>query len=114
VKRLHGSARHYHLKRRYGLGADEVLVMLQAQGGLCLICRRHITVQTAHVDHDHATEKVRGILCFGCNGGMGQFGDDPKALVRAAAYLLRSTSSRIPVEVLWTEGLTRAHYGPAS
>jgi Recombination endonuclease VII len=88
--------------------------MVEAQGSACLICRRQITVATAHVDHDHASGKVRGILCFACNGGMGQFGDDPEVLVRAARYLLAATGSPIPVEVLWTEGLTEARYGTAS
>jgi hypothetical protein len=114
IKRRHGTTRHYHLKRRYGLGADEVLAMLEAQGSACLICRRQMTVETAHVDHDHVSGRVRGMLCFGCNGGMGQFSDDPDVLVRAARYLLAANGSRIPVEVLWTERLTAAHYGTAS
>jgi peptide methionine sulfoxide reductase MsrB len=114
VKRRHGTTRHYHLKRRYGIGADDVLAMLETQGSACLICRRQLSVATAHVDHDHATGKVRGILCFACNGGMGQFGDDPEVLMRAARYLLAATRSPVPVEVLWTDRLTRAHYGTAS
>jgi len=114
IKRRHGTTRHYHLKRRYGLGADEVLSLLEGQGSPCLVCRRPITVETAHVDHDHVTGIVRGILCFGCNGGMGQFRDEPEVLVSAARYLLAASGSRIPVEVLWTERLTKAHYGTAS
>lgn len=107
VKRRHGTTRHYHLKRRYGLGADEVLAMLEAQGSLCLICRRQMSVEMAHVDHDHVTGRVRGILCFGCNGGMGQFADDPQVLVRAARYLLTAAEKRTPFEVVWTERLAQ-------
>jgi hypothetical protein len=81
-ERLHGGSRHYHLKRRYGIGADDEFV--RQQGGVCAICGR---ADPEHVDHDHETGDVRGILCFNCNGGLGQFRDSIDALVAAAAYL---------------------------
>jgi Recombination endonuclease VII len=87
-QRVHGGSRHYHLKRRYGLGAEEVQAMLLEQGELCPICERSLSVKDAHVDHDHATGAVRAVLCFNCNGGLGQFRDDPTSLVRAVAYLM--------------------------
>ena len=58
--------------------------MIEVQGGLCLICREK---PAKHVDHDHATGKVRGILCFSCNRGLGKFEDDPSLLERAITYL---------------------------
>src|SRR4051812_21679326 len=57
--RLHGSTRHYHLKRRYGLGAADVAAMIEAQGGVCAICKMRAP---EHVDHDHKTGAVRGVL----------------------------------------------------
>jgi hypothetical protein len=87
IARNHGNNRHYHLMRRYGIGADDVLEMLRGQGWLCPICDCQLTLETAHVDHDHRTGQVRAVLCFNCNGGLGQFRDDPQVLRRAAAYL---------------------------
>jgi len=85
--RLHGGSRHYHLKRRYGIGADEVLQMLRDQLWRCPVCLGKLTLKTAHVDHDHRTGAVRAVTCFNCNGGLGHFKDSPMSLRRAAAYL---------------------------
>jgi hypothetical protein len=84
VKRLYGNSRHYHLKQRFGIGAAEVDEMIKAQGGLCPICQVRAAV---HVDHDHKTGKVRAILCEPCNGGLGQFRDNPETIRRAIEYL---------------------------
>ncbi|WP_380568575.1 endonuclease VII domain-containing protein [Streptacidiphilus jeojiensis] len=50
----------------------------------CAIC---LTPGPEHVDHDHKTGRVRAILCFNCNGGLGQFKDRPDLLRRGADYL---------------------------
>jgi len=63
--------------------------MLEEQGGLCAICR---AAPAAHVDHDHATGKVRGLLCFNCNGGLGQFKDRIQVLEAAIGYLREHAS----------------------
>lgn len=84
VKRKYGNSRHYHLKQRFGIGAAEVNEMIETQGGICPICRKRPAV---HVDHDHKTGKVRAILCEMCNGGLGQFRDNPETIRKAIAYL---------------------------
>jgi hypothetical protein len=81
-----GGSRTYHLKRRYGITAEEADAMSAAQGGVCAVCR---TAPAVHVDHDHRTGRVRELLCFNCNGGLGQFKDDPAVLRAAAGYVER-------------------------
>lgn len=84
-KRLnHGSERNYLLKLRYGVTEERVNQMIAAQGGICVICLRG---EPKHVDHSHLTGLLRGVLCFKCNGGLGQFSDDPRCLGDAADYL---------------------------
>jgi hypothetical protein len=89
-----GGARTYHLKRRYGISAADADAMLLAQGGLCAVCQ---AAPAAHVDHDHATAAVRELLCFNCNGGLGQFRDDPAVLRAAADYVERHRARQATV-----------------
>src|SRR4051794_15768316 len=56
-----GGSRTYHLTRRYGITAAEFDYLFGQLGGLCAICR---SAPAVHVDHDHATGKVRALLCF--------------------------------------------------
>jgi hypothetical protein len=85
AKELVGGERTYHLRRRYGITAEEADALLEGQGGVCAICK---VAPAAHVDHDHATGAVRALLCFNCNGGLGQFKDAP-LLLHAAAYYVQ-------------------------
>ena len=82
-ERLYGGTREYHLRRRYGLTSAEVNAMIEAQGGTCAVC----TGPAQHVDHDHATGEVRGILCFNCNQALGNARDDVQVLRGLARYL---------------------------
>lgn len=62
--------------------------MVEAQGGQCLLCRER---PAEHVDHDHLTGAVRGVLCFSCNGGLGLFRDRVDIMANAIEYLERTT-----------------------
>jgi hypothetical protein len=101
--------------KKYGLTPEQYGVMLAAQGFKCAICgsdhprakrsgtqgpKRKLVngwPTTArigdlnwHVDHSHSTGAVRGLLCHGCNTGLGLFRDDPKLLAIAINYLMKS------------------------
>ena len=76
---------------RYGIGADDFDELVEQQGGGCAICGRE---NPEHVDHDHETGEVRGVLCFSCNGGLGQFRDSIDAAANAVAYLDARRSGR--------------------
>jgi hypothetical protein len=91
-KELHGGARNYHLRRRYGITAEHFDQMLAEQAGLCAICREAPAEQ---VDHDHRGGRVRGLLCFNCNGALGQFRDRRDLMLRAIAYLDRDSLTPI-------------------
>lgn len=81
----------YNRRYLYGLTEEAFTAMLAAQGGVCAICRTDTWERgkgnQPHVDHDPATGKIRGILCGGCNNGLGNFDHDPARLCAAADYL---------------------------
>ena len=85
-QRLYGGSRHYHLTRRYGISAARAQALIDEQGGVCAICR---TRSPDHVDHNHATGAVRGMLCLPCNTGLGHFNDDVAVMQQAIDYLNR-------------------------
>jgi hypothetical protein len=100
--------RDAHLRRKYGISVDEYDSLLAAQSGRCASCgcappqsysRSPATGYrlgpkiALDVDHNHATGKIRGLLCNRCNRcnrGLGVFEDSPERLRLAAAYLERT------------------------
>lgn len=85
----HNTIKLRYLNARYGLTPEQYQAMETAQGGLCAICKKPPTGRwkRLHVDHDHTTGKVRGLLCFCCNAMLGQARDDMNVLQSAMAYL---------------------------
>ena len=75
------------LKKLYGLTAERYATLLAAQGGGCAICGKAPNGRTLAVDHDHVTGAIRGLLCSGCNLGMGHLGEH---LGEAAAYIRKA------------------------
>ena len=79
-------AREAHLRKSYGMGHVDYLLLRGEQAGLCPICRGPLP-DPAHIDHCHETGRVRGLLCLKCNIGIGSFDDRVEVLIWAAAYL---------------------------
>lgn len=85
-----GRKRNTRIKREFGITAEEYAAQLEKQGGGCAICNRRGAdrrLHRLHIDHCHQTGAVRGLLCSGCNIGIGKFRDDPDLLARAALYV---------------------------
>ena len=85
--------RKSHLKRTFGLSEVDYERILAQQGGGCAICGRVPGSRHLHVDHDHDTGDVRGLLCFACNVAIGHLRDDPMIAVRLIDYLERYRAS---------------------
>lgn len=76
--------------KRYGLTVEQYEELVCRQHGKCAICdvdAGGLQYGVLHIDHDHITQKVRGLLCHDCNRGIGIFKDNVKLLKNAAAYL---------------------------
>ena len=69
---------------RYGIGLGDLNKMMESQQGKCAICKEPLSLK---VDHNHKTGKVRGLLCNGCNRGLGFFTDNMSVLESAICYL---------------------------
>jgi hypothetical protein len=84
--------RSQYLKRKYGISLGDYEAMFEAQGGVCAICgEARPEDRTLHVDHDHETGEVRGLLCFRCNNALGDLREEYELFQRATNYLDRDT-----------------------
>jgi len=93
-RKTSGRERDSYLRRKYGIGADGYDRLLAEQGGGCALCGVKPEDLTAgryrtylHVDHCHATGRVRGLLCPEHNLLLGRFGDSPEMFRKILAYL---------------------------
>lgn len=83
--------RTYRLKTLYGITIEDYSSMLNDQDYKCKICSKlHNDSSVLHVDHDHISGAVRGLLCSRCNTMLGNAKDDPIILANAIAYLKKS------------------------
>ena len=74
-------------KRIYGVEKEQYQKLLDDSNGRCNICGEIST--KLHLDHDHYNGKIRHLLCYTCNVGLGSFKDDVNKLQKAIDYLNR-------------------------
>lgn len=72
------------LKQKYGISLAQWEAMSLSQNGLCKVCK---TEKVLHTDHCHKTGIVRGLLCHGCNVGLGGFRDNTEFMLAGIEYL---------------------------
>ena len=80
-------AKKNHRRKKYapyGLTEGEYDRMLAEQDGRCAICKEQ---KKLCIDHDHKTEKVRGLLCNHCNVAIGMLKENEKLFLSAVLYL---------------------------
>lgn len=78
------------IRKRYNITQAVYEAILARQDGKCALCRRPDLgpgCKRLHVDHDHETGAVRGLLCPLCNRALARFGDNAEGLARALAYV---------------------------
>lgn len=91
--------RDIDLRRTYGISLDQYNILLEAQNYVCAICgkpeidicNKKGATRNLAVDHCHTTGRVRGLLCRGCNQGLGNFKEDISSLKKAIQYIARKT-----------------------
>lgn len=74
----------------YRITPEDYARLHAAQYGGCAICGTSIPAEWkngVHIDHCHASKKVRGLLCPNCNIGLGMFNDDVALLSKSIEYL---------------------------
>lgn len=77
------------VKYKYGITLVEYESALKKQDSTCAICGKG-QFKALHIDHDHESGKIRGLLCKQCNIGLGMFKDNTEVLASAIRYLINN------------------------
>jgi hypothetical protein len=87
----------YHRVQSYGVTQEQFYIILKNQNGCCALCADHLgdLYSRIHIDHDHKTGRVRGLLCARCNNGLGNFRDNADVLRRAADYVTHQNQNLV-------------------
>lgn len=84
--------RRKRLREKYDMSPDDYNKMYILQEGKCKICKD--PYDKLYIDHCHTTGLIRGLLCGGCNTGLGMFKDNSNYLSSAIEYLKLSNTDK--------------------
>lgn len=77
------------LKFLYNFTIEGKELLFEKQNGKCAICEKTLdSASKAHLDHNHKTKEIRGLLCHNCNRGIGYLKDNIDILQKAIQYLI--------------------------
>lgn len=88
-KRNRETRQYNYRSKNYGLSKEEVDKLMTDQDGRCAACFNLPSQRGLVVDHDHATGKVRALLCHNCNSSLGYLKDDPTRVRLLLDYILK-------------------------
>ena len=95
-ERVSSQQRKDALKRMYGITLEQFQEIIIKQNNKCAICNKKFNTSSLnskpHVDHNHATGKIRDLLCGNCNNGLGLFYDNIIYINNASNYLIRHST----------------------
>ena len=91
------SKKDTRFRKNYGRSLAEYNALLEKQDFRCAICKKHVSEfsKALHNDHNHATGKVRGLLCHRCNLRLGHLED--KVFLAVAAEYLATYGETLPI-----------------
>jgi hypothetical protein len=100
--------RRSYIWRSYGITEADYDRLMVDQRGRCGICgTKPVGKARLHLDHDHATGRQRGFLCFRCNNALGDFSDNVTLLRAAIQWLSESDDEQLRIERLVRQRLER-------
>jgi hypothetical protein len=86
--KINARTRKHHFVYRYGITQEEAMELVKKAGNKCQICGvEFLESNPPHIDHNHKTGTIRGVLCRCCNSGLGLFNENINLLKIAIRYL---------------------------
>jgi hypothetical protein len=77
-----------HRLKKYDIPLKEYMALLDRSEHCCHVCgKKALKPYSLHIDHNHVTGKVRGLLCNSCNLVLGLVRDQPHILYSLIGYL---------------------------